>query len=442
MARQYYPRVQVLLHPIVSWGSKTDITEWFGEGSVITTSKGVLEPSGHFTLSFLDRPIDENDSVYSRLHPMDGIEIRACHDGKKPLKTIMRGFVSHVSRSEEMGQDGTPVRRISISGEDVGKVWITQYIYYLPNKDQNITMEELGFFRKYLGDTPKSIAGNEFVRRLGSVLAKHVAELTANTQMGLSLDFAPEGEGEISCWSIQAQYDISFHQCLSCMLDAGAFYELWMDDPGEGPALLRWRELWSGPNGVTVTADDIASINCWRDDSRTSNWYFCFPRSGVLEHQTDRYWEAMKAGDICDGRNDQWSKEVHYGWRKMEVKFSLLPPFFPGNNDQPNKGQYLASVDPMTRWIQKRTQKLRDLNKNNSRLESCTATVSGNEEMRPGTWVTVQKKDAAFRYYAVKVEHRIHLFQSFTTTLHGMRGEKLTGDGTYRAELDLKGALK
>ena len=75
-------------------------------------------------------------------------------------------------------------------------------------------------------------------------------------------------------------------------------------------------------------------------------------------------------------------------------------------------------------------------------LESCTAVVSGNEDMRPGTWVTVQKSDASFRYYAVKVAHQIHLFNSYKTTLYGMRGEKLSGDGSYRSELDLKGTLK
>ena len=87
MARQYYPRVQVILHPIVSSGSTTDITDWFGDNCSITTSKGILEPSGSFAISFLDKRMG-NDSVYARVHPMDGIEIRACHDGKKEPKVI------------------------------------------------------------------------------------------------------------------------------------------------------------------------------------------------------------------------------------------------------------------------------------------------------------------------------------------------------------------
>lgn len=442
MTRQFYPVVQIILHPIVSSGSTTDITDWFGESCAITTSKGVLEPSGTFSISFLDKRMG-SDSVYARVHPMDGIEIRAAHDGKRQPKVIMRGFVSRVSRDEAFDEDGTPVRRISITGEDVGKVWLTQYLYLLPTADdQKNVLAKYGVNAKYLGNNPKNISGAEFIETLGKVLADHVQTLTANTKMGLTLDFAPEGEGEIPATLLQSVTDISFYQLFSSMLDAGAFYELWIDDPGQGAALLRWRKLWSGPGGVTVTQDEIASIQCWRDDSRVSNWYFCVPRAGYLDSQADTYMEAMRAGDVPDGRKDQWSKEEHYGWRKMEVDMALYPPSYPNNNDQPTKHQTTASVPALTEWVIKKTQELRDLNKDNSRKESCTMSGSGNEDMRPGTWVTVQKSDATFCYYAVKVDHFIHLYNSFKTTLHGARGEKLTGDGTYRAELDLKGTQK
>lgn len=442
MARQYYPRVQVILHPIVSSGSTTDITDWFGDNCSITTSKGILEPSGSFAISFLDKRMG-NDSVYARVHPMDGIEIRACHDGKKEPKVIMRGFVSRVSREEAFDEDGTPVRRVTINGEDVGKVWLIQYLYLLPTaEDQIKAMTGYGVLARYFGNSPKNVSGAQFVKAIGQVLADHVTVLTANTKMGLTLDFAPEGDGEIPSALLQSTTDISFYQLLASMLDAGAFYELWIDDPGEGPALLRWRLLWSGQAGEHVTQDDIASIQCWRDDSRVSNWYFAMPRGSMLVSQGDAYYQARRAGEICDGRKDQWSKEEHYGWRKLEVEMALQPESYPDNNDQPTIHQHQASIPAMDEWVNTKTTLLRNMNKDNSRLESCTIVLSGNEDMRPGTWVTVQKSEAAFKYYAVKVDHQIHLYNSFKTTLHGMRGERLSGDGSYREELDLKGVLK
>lgn len=443
MARQYYPRVQIILHPIVSNGDTADITDWFGENCIISTSKGMLEPSGSFAINFLDRKMG-NDSVYARVHPMDGIEIRACHNGTREPKTIMRGFVSRVSRDEAFDEDGTPVRRVSISGEDVGKVWLTQYLHLLPTaEDSLLATQGFGVNARYLGNKSKSVPGKEFVKDIGGVLAKHVATLTANTKMGLTLDFAPEGEGEIPSSLLQSSTDISFYQLMASMLDAGAFYELWIDDPGEGAALLRWRDLWSGPAGVQVTQEDIASIQCWRDDSRVSNWYFVMPRGSMLLSQSDTYQQAIRAGGVCDGRTeDPWSQEKHFGWRKLEVESALMPENYPANNDQPTIYQYQASLPAMDQWVTAKTKRLRELNKDNSRLESCTATLSGNEDMRPGTWVTVQKSDAAFRYYATKVDHQIHLYNSFKTTLHGMRGERLTGGGSYRDELDLKGVLK
>ena len=361
MARQYAPRVQVILHPIVSGGSTMDITDWFGESCVINTSKGVLEPAGSFSINFLDRPVG-GSSVYALVHPMDGIEIRACHDSSKTPKVLMRGFVSRVSREEALDEDGTPVRRVSISGEDVGKVWLTQYLYFLPNaKDQDAVLTRYGILSRYFGSKAKSISGNDFVRQLGSVLADHVATLTANTKMGLSLGFAPEGEGEIPADLIQSFRDVSFHQFMSSLLDAGAFYELWIDDPGDGEALIRWRDLWSGPGGVSVSIDDIASLQCWRDDSRVSNWYFCWPRGGALLTQTDAYAEASRTGDLCDGRDYEWSKELHFGYRKVEVEFSLRPAGYPANNDQPREPQYQAAKMPMSEWIKKLTGKLKEL---------------------------------------------------------------------------------
>lgn len=125
----------------------------------------------------------------------------------------------------------------------------------------------------------------------------------------------------------------------------------------------------------------------------------------------------------------------------MEVNFALRPEGYAPNSDQPTKEQHQAGIPSMSQWIITLTDKLKKLNQNNSRLESCTAVIEGNEEVRPGTWVTMQKSEAAWMFYAVKVEDHIHLFNSFKTTIHGMRGERLSGDDSYREELDLKGAL-
>jgi len=50
-----------------------------------------------------------------------------------------------------------------------------------------------------------------------------------------------------------------------------------------------------------------------------------------------------------------------------------------------------------------------------------------------------QKTVIPFQYYATKVEHEITLWGGFFSVLHGERGEFVSGKGTYRPELDLKG---
>lgn len=444
MKKQYAPRFEVKLIGLYSGFSEIDITHWFGDGSVIRTSKGIMEPHGTFTITFLDKIIDDANSIYAKLAPMDGIKILAAHDGSQDMKCIMRGFISDIHRDETIGDDGRPVRRVTVTGHDVGKLWITQILYFLPiPKDAKDLMSSYGIYEKFLGSSPKLMSGAAFLSAvIFMVISPQLENLEADAKLGIHLNPAPEGEGTVPAYLIQQYQDVSVYQFLYSLLDAGAFYELWMDDPGDGVVEVRWRPLWSGPDGETVTADDIQSISVWRNDSKVSNWFWAYPRAGAVISQTQAYIEAMRAGELPDARKHEACAEKYFGLRKMEVNFSLVPPGWSSNADVTVESQYRIGEKDMTAWIQSRITTLKDLNKDNSLKESCTLRLSGNEKIRAGRWLTVIKKDADFRYYATRVEHEIVLWQSFVTTVHGERGEKRSGDGTYRPELDLKGVLK
>jgi len=442
--RQYAPRIQVMLYEVFSGGGSYDITERLGDGCAIRTSKGIKEPFGTFTVSFVDRVFGDNDSLYARIAPMDAIEVRAAHDGSQNLKVLIRGFVSSIRREESIG-GGTPSRRVLVTCQDVGKLWMTTMLHFLwYPQEQAQLLTGYGLYVKYLGASPKNMHGTEFLSKIVGILDDQLRTMLSGSALGMSLAAAGEGTGVVPCNAYMLTTDTSFYAFLSQQLDRGAWYELWMDDVGYGDVQVRWRELWSGPDsGITLTLDDLQSIIVWRDDSRVSNWYWASPLGGAMLDQLNQMIEAERVGfAVQDGRTYTQSAEKFFGWRKLEVRFSLMPPGWATNASAPFKDQYLQGQPQMTDWIADRTAALKRLNQDNVRLESAVVRCAGNENLRPGTWVTLMKATIPFRYYVTKVEHEITLWASFVTVLSLERGEDISGRAVYRNELDLKGVAK
>ncbi len=116
-----------------------DLTPFLAEGSAVRTSKSPREPAGGFTLTFADKAHASAlspalESVYGLVEPMDGVEIRMWGGvGARPavLPIVMRGFVSQVQRSQTMGDNGKPMRSVTISGQDYGKIWQMYQVLFL-----------------------------------------------------------------------------------------------------------------------------------------------------------------------------------------------------------------------------------------------------------------------------------------------------------------------
>lgn len=446
--KQFHPKIEVIHYDILKGsGARNDITKWLGESCVINTSKGIFEPFGTFQITFLDKnwPRPGGDfSLYAKVGPMDAIVIRAAHNGADEPKTIMRGFVTSVRRSEVMGDDGRPARRVTITGQDIGKLWTTLGLYFLPYPDDQMNvLSKLGPISKYVGDTQKGMTGNDFLGLMTFIMDTDLSGLIAKTDLSMALTPAGEGVGDVGANVIQAANDLTFYQFMASNLDVGALNELWMDDPGDGAVEVRWRPLFSGPTGLTIREDEIQALDCWRDDSRVSNWFWVWPRNAALVSNASSRAEALAVGHPPqDARQHFWCRKELFGFRKLEVESAMLPPGWVTHTDQPSVERYEAGKPGLTQWIAQQTQKLQDLNKDNTKLERCTAKLRGNEKLRPGQWHKIRKGDTTFKYYAVKVEHQVELYGGFFTTLHGERGEVWSGDTTYIPELNLSGAIE
>jgi hypothetical protein len=82
------------------------------------------------------------NTLYEIIEPMSYCEIRVRNFLQEP-RVIMRGFVSNVSKSVEMGS-GIPQRQIVITGENYGKLLRMSYIHYAYGLDPLTTVGASG----------------------------------------------------------------------------------------------------------------------------------------------------------------------------------------------------------------------------------------------------------------------------------------------------------
>ncbi|MDT8452311.1 MAG: hypothetical protein RQ936_06150, partial [Gammaproteobacteria bacterium] len=140
----YQPKVEITLIKVVQRDRKRtkvatgpqsviDLTPMLSEGSVVRFSRGVSQPAGVFSVDFPDRAMAQSgDSLYSMIEPMDMIEIRMAREPHlyATLPVVFRGFVSSIKRSQKIGGDGKPLRRVAVSGRDWGGLMQAIQVFY------------------------------------------------------------------------------------------------------------------------------------------------------------------------------------------------------------------------------------------------------------------------------------------------------------------------
>lgn len=441
--KQFAPRIRVRHYGIVSGTGTHDLEDWLGEGCTVHTHKSIREPMGRFTISFVDKKYPGfEDSVYHMVAPMDGMEIRFAHDGSRgepPL--VMRGFVSDVRREEMLGQDGRPVRRVTIVGHDVGKLLVAHRIYMLPNsKEAGMQMTRWGPLIKYFGSASKHMTAAEFVTRMAEIIDLHLHTLLANSQMQIQFSAQPDIDGVIPPLVLNSMNDVSYHQFMGNLLDVGAFNEMFTRDDEAG-AVLHVRPNFTQEDGITLTGEDVQSVSHHRTDANVANWYWARVARSQQYDQMSVLIQARNTSSY-DLRQFEPCREEVYGWRKMEVAASLFPPGH-GLQDAPLKEQTAENQAALYEWLTNRQATLVANNVYNALYEDSDFRVSGNESATAGTWMTWNKGETTQRHYIISVDHEFQVYGSFTTVLRCERGDGyLTrmGGGGYHPELDLKGA--
>ena len=416
-----------------------DLTHYMGENDSIRTVKALNQPAGGLTITFADQlSFELQDTIYALIEPMDMIEIRAARLPQdyagEPLPLIMRGFVSSVQRSEQIGGDGTPQRSVVVRGIDAGKLWqINQVLFEFLQASGQEFLSQFSMLAA-IGLDGGLMPVQEYMQLLVNYMNIQVGSLAA-----YSNQMVPKFT--LDCSVTQGQ---AFMQAIATMQgsiwDYAEFFadrpwnELYIIDQEDGPHVifrpvpytdLAGKLIMAGaatPPIVKIRAVELLSVDVSRSDLRVANYFWVPPSDGTLDTGAFLTAQAIAVGLPALGDHANNSLTL-YGQKIMRQKSSLysseapavIPAKLPESKQQSANYDYLA-------WNLQRAADLRSMNQDNSVLEEGTMEVNGREQYQIGTLVQLTRGTLVSTAYCRQVSHVISPFRSWTTTLSVERG--------------------
>lgn len=408
---------------------------FLSEDSSVTCSRMINGPHGSFQLVLADRGILHGgsiDSLYGLVEPMDVIEIRMAqrpyqYGGQLPL--VFRGIVSEVRRDEAMGQDGKPRRNVVIAGQDWGKILqIIQDKYIKGNPMTLRWMSSIGLQSRYdidysiltAGELVSALikkVGNPFIEDLGDpAYPPFLVDVSGADPVDKVMPQGVQNQQGGTLWSYLSKYG-----------DVGPLYEMFIEDTEEAPKLIYRKPPFSTADGdpvygaipemVNVEARQVTRIEAGRSDADVANWYWIeHPRTSTMDAQKT-LWTALGTNPYSTfHENPNCSKDL-YGIRTMEIV---------SNHGFMTQGapetQVRTETENFTEYNKEKIRKLKLANQDNVVFENGSIVMQGNERVKIGMNVRIQRGKSINLYYAQRVSHSYLPFRTFTTTVGYIRG--------------------
>jgi hypothetical protein len=447
----FTPSIQVLLIKLVARKDgvatrykqaprQIDLTPYLGLGGAVRTMKNLTDPAGGFVVSFADTTEPTiQDSLYSLIEPMDMIEIRAARtastSGGQKLPLIMRGFVSTIRRTEGVGQDGAPQRMVVVQGQDAGKFWMINQIYfeiaYLTDQPYLDAFQMHVVTGIDVGLLPVNTYMTQLVQKVMNPMVQKLAAFSNQIVQPFIVDATvPDG----MAW---AQQGASFGDrpawALAEMFADRPWNELFVQDQEDGPHLvfrpapyydINNNLIMNGakpPGTVKLDISQVVSIDVKRSDLRVANFFWVPPGNSMPDSQSGVNVASLLKGEPLDF-NYSNNNPVLYGVRKMVSNSSLLPAnlsdvprMLPANQRQPAVGTLLL-------WHQARARQLKLMNRDNSVFEEGGVVVQGIETLQPGKYLQLTRGSLVSQNYIASVAHNFAPLRTWTSELTLMRG--------------------
>lgn len=447
----YNPELRVLLTKTVTRKNgvasryagmprQIDLTPYLGDAGVVRTVKNLSSPAGAFSISFADQPDHAfGDTLYALIEPMDMIEIRAAREpGQyvgKPLPLIMRGYVSSVRRSETIDMGGKPQRTVTVDGQDSGKLWLINRIYFSAALATDAAYLPKFKLQVALGINVSVMSVSDFVTAItNDVMNDKVAQMAAYSDQVIKPfkvdstvtqgDVIPEMVMNIDAvplWSLIAQFADQ------------PWNELFIQDQEDGPHVVfrpvPYKDitgtiidpLAADPGWVLVDMSDVVALDMMRSDSRTANFFWVPPGGSIIDTQGGVAVASLRTGEPFDFEHPNNTPAL-YGVRQMIAQSNLtsLSTSQPPLMLPPDQRQ--AGFASTILWFEARARLLKLMNRDNGVLEEGTATLKGSEILVPGKYLRILRGSLVSESYIQQVAHTFTPLRTWTTSVILARG--------------------
>lgn len=484
--KTYQPRIKVTLVKTARRGSVApgieaakryqefeaiDLTPLLAESMPISVHRSISDTTGQWSLMLIDKMMAAyGETVYAMIEPNDVIEIGFAHNaaeygGKLPV--VMRGFVTTVRRRRAIDPGGRPMRTLTVTGHDYGKLLEIMRIYYLDNSviGDNI-IGEFRFFQKYVSDVSqaKIMSAKEFVQLvIDKLINPFIGRFTVN-EAGKSVGSAIIHKfrakatipGSVNPFDVSAFAGGSTGEFLKSLLDVGAFNEMLIEDTAEGVDLIVRPNHFLGLDGkaiqgeqpevIEIESSDVVDIEESRTDANVANYYWVNNFQWQLIDNMDvrRLAEASRTEEyaLMEYTN---TAAARYGFKKMEIGSALGPESLQ-YKEGATESERITETDMRVEWLAERRRVLALQNRDNVVFESGQMLVRGNERIRRGTYLRLKYESGhSALHYVTAVSHQFVPFGAFTTFVQFERGTAFAERATmatapYLSEMNLKGA--
>ena len=399
-------------------------------------TRTINAPAGSFHITVGDRDYTNYgviDSLYGIAEPMDVIEIRLSrnpHKYKEKLPMVFRGVITEVRRDESIGQDGKPQRTVIVSGHDWGKflqIYVDKKLKGNPlNMDWlSNTVMETHYKIPYRVRT----AGNLMTEVVDKVANKFMATFDdANTFVPYTIDVSSAYDKDmVMPQGYNSNSMNSLWDFIKVYGDLGAFNEWYIDDLEDSAHIIyRKPPFYAGTESiygtvnwesVAIEANQVQRLSVSRSDADVANVVWVdHPR---MTQYTGSDYLFMQMGQNPDDLliKTPNSTPSLYGIRSLDVTSQH------GNIEQAApESELTVSKSAYKNYLLDKIKKLKLANQDNVVLEKGSMVVQGNEDIKVGRILTIQRSDFVATYYAQSVTHTFAPFRAFTTTVNFIRG--------------------
>lgn len=348
-----------------------------------------------------------------------------------------------------MGSDGKPVRKVTIAGEDYGKIWQMLHIYNNPWMLDGNYITSFKLFTRFGVGFGIETAGAFVSEILTKIINPFIDQMSTNAKAAVGgnsplkkiLDAVQTQGGSISPFGSNNWAGGSVYDLLTQYGDIGEWNELYIEDQKTGPVLVYRPNPWlvaggdptnagayingNDPSTIkvnSITMDDVLSIDVTRTDRHVANYFW------VESPAYDLSFELVGKAFAAQGARDTFILDTYgncdpslYGFKQMTAQTNQGSPLVSGGNGTPKP---INDRDGgLTRnWITARRTALAASNKDNVVFETGTMRIAGNENVKAGSYLMVTHGNMTSAYYVVAVRHHFVPFGQYSTMVTFERG--------------------